>query len=445
MASQDSTNGARSGGSGTATDTLRNAGQDLLGVVLQRATSSATDRIADFSDRLTNVSENGEGLRSLVRRPERGDRRDDSGDDGGDDNGDDGEESGKGGGFFSGLKDKVKGVFGGKQGWPGGKKKIKLINIVESIDVGLPLRTTYDLWTRFTDFPTFMKKVESVTQPEDEKTQWKAQVFFSHREWEATTLEQVPDSHIVWRSKGAKGHVDGAVTFAAMGPNMTRVALVMEYYPQGLFERTGNIWRAQGRRARLEFKHFRRHAMTQALLHPEEIEGWRGEIHDGEVVKTHEEALEEEQGESGQPDGEQDYADMDEVDAAEAEELEKEGWEIEPIDEEGEDLDEDVDNEDAAVDEDDEPVDDEAYDDDQEEPDEDEDLAEDEDADTDEDEAYADEAADEDEAYEDEDAGDDQADEGDEDEGYEDEGEPPTRRRGRQPVGAGGGRRGVSS
>jgi hypothetical protein len=197
--------------------------------------------------------------------------------------------------MLGGLKDKVKEVFtGSKGGSQGGKKKLKLTNIVETIDVGAPLRTTYDLWTQFTEFPTFMKKVESVTQPEDEVTQWKAQVFFSHREWEATIMEQVPDSHIVWRSKGAKGHVDGAVTFGALAPNMTRVALVMEYHPQGLFERTGNLWRAQGRRARLELKHFGRHAMTQVLLHPEEIEGWRGEIHDGEVVKTHEEALKEE-------------------------------------------------------------------------------------------------------------------------------------------------------
>ena len=70
--------------------------------------------------------------------------------------------------------------------------------------------------------------------------------------------------------------------------------LVLEYWPQGLFERTGNLWRAQGRRARLEFKHFRRHAMSNVLIHQEEVEGWRGEIHDSEVVKTHEEALEEE-------------------------------------------------------------------------------------------------------------------------------------------------------
>lgn len=197
------------------------------------------------------------------------------------------------------AKEKVKGLFGhgGKDGQ--GKKQLKLTNIAESIDVGVPVRLAYNQWTQFRDFPTFMKKVESVEQAEDEKLNWKAQVFWSHRTWEATILEQVPDDKIVWRSKGAKGHVDGAVTFHELAPNMTRILLVMEYHPQGLFERTGNLWRAQGRRARLELKHFRRHLMREALLHPDEVEGWRGVIHDGEVVQDHESALAQEEGESG--------------------------------------------------------------------------------------------------------------------------------------------------
>src|SRR5690606_34619576 len=58
----------------------------------------------------------------------------------------------------------------------------------------------------------------------------------------------------------------------------------LEYHPQGFFEHVGNLWRAQGRRARLELKHFRRHVMTQTLLHPEELKGWRGTIHEGRTV-----------------------------------------------------------------------------------------------------------------------------------------------------------------
>ncbi|WP_167305325.1 SRPBCC family protein [Saccharomonospora piscinae] len=181
------------------------------------------------------------------------------------------------------VKEKVKSAFGGGgSGKKGGG--LKLTNIVEAIDVGVPVDVAYDQWTRFTDFPTFMKKVENVEQESDEKLSWKAQVLWSHRSWDSTITDQVPDQHIVWRSKGEKGYVDGAVTFHELGPNLTRILLVLEYHPQGFFEQTGNLWRAQGRRARLELKHFRRHVMTKTLLHPEELEGWRGTIHDEEVV-----------------------------------------------------------------------------------------------------------------------------------------------------------------
>ena len=158
---------------------------------------------------------------------------------------------------------------------------------------------------QFDDFPTFTKKVENVEPgDEDKKLNWKAQVFWSHREWEATILDQRPDERIIWRSKGQKGHVDGAVTFHELAPNLTKIVVVLEYHPQGLFERTGNLWRAQGRRVRLELKHFQRHVMAHALLNPDEVEGWRGVIEDGEVVKDHETALEEEARERGEePDG----------------------------------------------------------------------------------------------------------------------------------------------
>jgi uncharacterized membrane protein len=202
---------------------------------------------------------------------------------------------------MAGVKEKISGLFrrGGKGG---GSKKLKLTNIVESIDVGVPVTLAYNQWTQYNDFPKFTKKVESAdkngNEDEEQKVNWKAQVFWSHRTWEATVIEQVPDERIVWRSKGQKGHVDGAVTFHELGPNLTRILLVLEYHPQGMFERTGNLWRAQGRRARLELKHFRRHMMTQGVLHPDDIEGWRGTIHDSEVVESHEDALEREEQES---------------------------------------------------------------------------------------------------------------------------------------------------
>jgi len=193
-------------------------------------------------------------------------------------------------GLFSGLKDKLTPGKGKANKTP---KATKAMNIIEWMDVGVPVRVAYNLWTTYDQFPSFMKKVENVSEQTDEKveTDWKAQVFWSHRSWTATTLMQIPDERIVWRSKGPKGHVDGTVTFAQIAPQLTRICLVLEYYPQGFMERTGNIWRAAGRRARLEFKHFGRHVMTRSILEPDEIEGWRGTIRDSEIVETHEDAV----------------------------------------------------------------------------------------------------------------------------------------------------------
>jgi len=311
MAMADATGTTQKLKDAVPTDALRDAGQQLLALLVQRAAEAATERVSSLSDRLTGVAESGgQGLREALS-PD-GDRR-----------GDD-EDGGSGPGLlsrgFSALKEKIQNVLGGPGG---GGKKLKVTVISENQDIGLPLRTTYDLWTQFADFPSFMKKVASVEQASDEKTNWKAQVLWSHRTWEATIVEQVPDSHIVWRSKGPKGHVDGAVTFTELGPNLTRVMLVLEYHPQGLFERTGNLWRAQGRRARLEFQHFRRHAMSHALTRQDEIEGWRGEIRDSEVVKTHEEALEEER-----------RAQQPEEETGEEEPYEEESYEEEPADDE---------------------------------------------------------------------------------------------------------------
>ncbi|MCO5999758.1 SRPBCC family protein [Actinoallomurus rhizosphaericola] len=193
-------------------------------------------------------------------------------------------------GGLSALKQvggQVLGKNGNDKKGEGGSAKTKVTNIIEEIDVGAPRRLVYDQWTRFQDFPSFMKKVESTDQLADEKVRWKAKILWSTRTWESTIVEQVPDERIVWRSTGQKGYVDGAVTFHELAPDLTRVLLVLEYHPQGFMEKTGNLWRAQGRRARLELKHFRRHVMSQALLHPgDEAEGWHGEIHDGEVAES---------------------------------------------------------------------------------------------------------------------------------------------------------------
>jgi len=299
-------------------------------------------------------------------------------------------------GAASAVKDKIPGLGGSRSS---GSKGAKATNIIEQIDVGVPVRVAYDQWTEFGSFPTFMKKVEKVEAEEDTKLSWRAQIVWSHRTWEATVLEQVPDERIVWRSSGQKGHVDGAVSFHELAPDLTRILVVLEYHPQGLFERTGNIWRAQGRRVRAELNNFQRQVMTQTVLDPDAVEGWRGTIRDGEVVQTHEDALAEEEAAGEEPEDEgEEYDDEGEGEAYDDEEYE----EPEDSEDEGDEESEEDEEPEEPEDSEDEEYDDEDYLDEDEEPEDEED----EEPDEPEDEEYEDyedeEPEDEDEEPEDE-------------------------------------------
>ncbi|GGT06860.1 SRPBCC family protein [Streptomyces chromofuscus] len=212
------------------------------------------------------------------------------------------------------AKDNVVGAFknmtGGKGGRMGGSGHRPTV-IIEYVDVGVPLRTAYDQWTRYQDFSTFAKGVKSAERADDTTSDWQLKVFWSNRSWKARTTEQVPDDRIAWTSEGAKGTTKGVVSFHRLADNLTRVLLVIEYYPKGLFEKTGNLWRAQGRRARLDLKNFARHI----TLRGEAEDGWRGEIRDGEVVRGHDEAVAEEEDaerDEGGYDGYDEYEEYDE-------------------------------------------------------------------------------------------------------------------------------------
>ena len=302
-------------------DRLKSELQHGMSALGEKAIKTAGSKLTDITDRLNDAADNGGVLTKAVSKGVEAKAEGDS------------PVGGALKGGLSGAKDKIKEKLGGGGG--GGNKATKSTNFIDEIDIGAPISVVYNQWTQFQDWSGFMKKAESIEQQDETKLNFKAQVFWSHRSWEATILEQVPDERIIWRSKGQKGHIDGSVTFHELGPNLTRVLVNLEYYPQGLFERTGNIWKAQNRRARLEMKHFRRHVMNHAMLNPDEVEGWRGEIRDGEVVRDHDEVVEEEERERNEAEDQDESADEYEGDDEYDEEGEEESDEDE--DEEPED------------------------------------------------------------------------------------------------------------
>ncbi|MFF3462007.1 SRPBCC family protein [Streptomyces sp. NPDC002619] len=297
---------------GSGLDQLRGAFTSYLGAQVENLADKAGDKLGDITSGLTGVAENGGVLPKAGLRMLQGDSP------------------------FKALisegaksvKDsvfgKIKGVFGGGGGKGRKSGTTKVMNMVEVLDVGVPLRFAYDHWTQYEKFSSFTKGVRSASRGKEADSDWKVKVGPSTRGWKATTQEQVPDERIVWTSEGAKGTTRGCVSFHELTSTLTRIVLVVEYYPSGFFEKTGNIWRAQGRRLRLDFKHFQRYV----TLTDEEPEGWRGEIRDGEVVRTHEEAIEEEEqaaDEEEDTDEEEEESEYPEDQEEEYEEYEEDG------------------------------------------------------------------------------------------------------------------------
>ncbi|MEU4096646.1 SRPBCC family protein [Streptomyces sp. NPDC026673] len=337
---QETGNGQASG-----LDQLRDELVSFVGAQVGNLADKAGDKVSDLTDQLLDVAENGGVLPKAGLKILQGDSPLKA--------------------LGGGVLDKAKQVLGGGKGKGRKSGTQKVTNIVEVLDVGVPLRFAYDHWTQFEKFSAFTKGVRSVSKGDDTSSDWKVKVGPSTRGWKATIVEQVPDERIVWHSDGAKGTTRGSVSFHELAPSLTRIVLVVEYYPSGLFEKTGNIWRAQGRRLRLDFKHFQRYVS----LTNEEPEGWRGEIRDGEVVRTHEEALEAEEAEAEE--GEEYPEDEEE------EEPDDEGYAEDEEDGEDEEYDEDEEDEGYPDDEEEEEPGDEYEDDDQEE-DEDEEYDEEE-------------------------------------------------------------------
>ena len=153
----------------------------------------------------------------------------------------------------------------------GGSKS--MASIVESIDVGVPVRTAYNQWTQFEEFPEFMEGVEDVAQIDHTHLRWKAEMGGTTREWEAEITEQRPDERIAWKSVDGKGNA-GVVTFHRLGDDQTRVTLQLEWEPEGAKESVGSALGLDDRQVKADLERFKQMIESRGV----ETGAWRGEI-----------------------------------------------------------------------------------------------------------------------------------------------------------------------
>jgi uncharacterized protein YndB with AHSA1/START domain len=181
--------------------------------------------------------------------------------------------------------------------------------VVHTVDVDLPVRTVYNQWTQFEDFPLFMKHVTSVEQRDARHLHWEAKIAGVQRSWEAEITEQLPDQRIAWRAtEGVKN--DGVVTFHRLGDSSTRVTLQLDLDPEGFVETVGAEGGFVDDRAVKDLAQFKEFIEARGR----ETGGYRGRIEHGSDEPDQPATVEFGQGETIDPDQRHDAADRDDVD-----------------------------------------------------------------------------------------------------------------------------------
>jgi uncharacterized membrane protein len=145
--------------------------------------------------------------------------------------------------------------------------------IEKSIDVNVPVRTAYDQWTQFEEFPNFMEGVESVQQLDDRHLTWRAEISGKDVEWNAEISEQIPDTRIAWRSTSGAPNA-GVVSFFRLSDDRCRVTLQIDYEPQGFVETVGDWLGVMSRRVEGDLERFKKFIESRGV----ETGAWRGAI-----------------------------------------------------------------------------------------------------------------------------------------------------------------------
>ena len=145
--------------------------------------------------------------------------------------------------------------------------------VEQSIEIDVPVRTAYNQWTQFEEFPTFMEGVESITQLDDTHLRWVAEIGGKTQEWKAEITEQHPDERVAWRAVDGKNNA-GVVTFHRLEDQRCKIMVQMDFEPEGIVETVGSAIGADDRRVKSDLERFKELMESRGGT----SDGWRGEV-----------------------------------------------------------------------------------------------------------------------------------------------------------------------
>ncbi|MBT2526467.1 SRPBCC family protein [Streptomyces sp. ISL-99] len=149
--------------------------------------------------------------------------------------------------------------------------------VKETVEVEVPVRTAYNQWTQFEEFPNFMEGVEEVRQIDDRHNHWTTKIGGVKREFDTEIVDQLPDERITWRTTSGDTNQKGMVRFQPLDDTHTRVELVMDIETSGAAEKTADMTGMIDRRVKGDMRRFKEFIEHRGG----ESGSWRGRIKPG--------------------------------------------------------------------------------------------------------------------------------------------------------------------
>jgi uncharacterized membrane protein len=198
------------------------------------------------------------------------------------------------GGMAGKLLSKIGGRGGGAAtGWGKGRR----MPVQQHVYVSVPVRHAYDGWTEYKQWPKYMHRANQAdVQVNDREARVKVteKMWGFKRPFTAEVVTQLPDQRIKWNATEGVKHT-GVINFHEVGPRLTLIEVNVDHSPSGPLEKVARGARFVKRAVRADFHRFQAWIEMKDDDELEELEGWRGTIEGGQIVKSHEEAMEEQQ------------------------------------------------------------------------------------------------------------------------------------------------------
>lgn len=149
-----------------------------------------------------------------------------------------------------------------------------MAQVLQTIDVDVPVNISYNQWTQFEEFPKFLSVVDSITQQDETHNHWVVSIAGNTREFDTVITEQIPDDRIAWTSTGGEVDHAGVVTFHRLSDTSSRVAVQIDWETTGFIEKAGAALDVPDHAVKAELANYKKYIKEQGTADG----AWRGSV-----------------------------------------------------------------------------------------------------------------------------------------------------------------------